>query len=1071
MKYFKLLFLVLFLCLFFTLNTYARDTDLYIDSESTIEPNILIIFDNSGSMSDSPAWTSFCEYDPSYSYPPPTDPSIPAITSTKVYRKKSGKWIPLTTFKNSVSAVGCSQARNGLNWSGLYSGFTNAADNTKNPPVLECTKESYNLATGNYLRWLYADAVNTDPCRSKMDIAKGVVKGFVNTITGVRLGLMVFNDSTEGGHIVNEIKGLDEKYNGTAGNNKTHRENLIADIDALTNWCWTPLGETLYEGGLYFQGAASYFNSGTTYTSPVQYYCQKSYVILMTDGMSTQDQNDILNTQVGDRNNDKKEPPWSAGAPDYGSGSDYLDDVAKKHFDEDFHSMQGKQNVVTYTIGFELDMSGGDDAVWAKDLLQRAANQSHGKFYTTSGAGGLADAFANILNEVLAKTSSFVAPIVPVSKMEKTTAGDKIYLAFFRPNQSGMWSGNIKKYGVQQTNAGSLVVGDILDSSNSKALGSNGEFYPSSKSFWTTSSSDGGEVQAGGVGEVLQNRTTPRNIYTLLPGDASDEDDGADSNTSFDLTHSDNAFTTGNTRLTYTKLGVTSAERDDLINFIRGIDAYDDNVNGDPADNRDWMLGSFLHSRPFIIHYADRTVIYAGANDGMLHAFNDSDGQELWGFIPPCLLGRLKELHTETPGIFVDGSPKAYVTYAADGITVTKAILIFGLRRGGKYYYALDVTNPTVPKYLYRIYKGKNGNFNQIGETWSTPVITKIPYGSQTTNPPGYKWVAIFGAGYDDEMDLANPDTDNIDVGRGMYLADVLTGAYVWGKSYVGGYTTMTYPIPSDFATTDVNGDGMIDRLYVGDLNGRMFRFDIGDLNKKGISDPDEWTVKMIFKSNPGTSEKRRIFYPPDVTFEKDSTGEYEMLFFGTGDREDPKGTKDVDKIYAFKDKNASTTKGEPDLVDVTGFYSLSAAQQTAKIEEIKSSLGWYIVLDKKAGEKCLATPVVYYKTAYFTSFSPSTEAITDPCYVGEGTASIYAVNYGTGEAAFNLDLTNDSGGNVVKAKSDRTSIIGSAIPSGVVITVIGGKVTAYVGVGGGVYMPTLSSTKSMFPVNWKLVF
>ncbi len=423
-------------------------------------------------------------------------------------------------------------------------------------------------------------------------------------------------------------------------------------------------------------------------------------------------------------------------------------------------------------------------------------------------------------------------------------------------------------------------------------------------------------------------------------------------------------------------------------------------------------------------------------------------------------------MHTETPGIFVDGSPKAYVTYASDGITVTKAILIFGLRRGGNYYYALDVTNPTVPKYLYRIYKGKGGNFNQIGETWSTPVIGKVAYGT------GEKWVAIFGAGYDDEMDKANPDTGNIDVGRGMYLADVLTGAYVWGKSYVGGYTTMTYPIPSDFATIDLDGDGMIDRLYVGDTNARMWRFDIGDLNKSGYSDPDEWTAKMIFKSNPDTAEKRRIFYPPDVTFEKDSTGEYEMLFFGTGNREDPKGTKDRDRIYAFKDKNASTTKGQPDLVDVTGFYDLSAEQQTSKINDIKTQYGWYIILDKKEGEKCLATPVVYYKTAYFTTFSPSIEATSgDVCFVGEGTASLYAVNYGTGEAVFNLDLTNDSGGNVVKGKTDRSLTIGTAIPSGVVITVIGGKVTAYVGVGGGVYRPTLSSTRSMFPLHWKLVF
>jgi type IV pilus assembly protein PilY1 len=961
--------------------------------------------------------------------------------------------------------VGCSRAVTGLTNSGLYTGFTNPAGFPKSTDR-ECKKESYTIATGNYLRWNYADPVNTDPCRSKMDIAKDVVKDFVSTIEGVRIGLMIFNDSTEGGHIVRDTKSLNESYDGCAGNNKTHREHLLCDITALSPETWTPLAETLHEAGLYFKGASSYFNSGTTYTSPIQYYCQKNYVILMTDGMSTQDRNTILNTAVGDRNSDQKEPPGAPNDPDYGSeGSDFLDDVAKKHYDDDLHSMQGKQNIVTYTIGFELDMSGGDDAIKAKDLLQRTANQSHGKFYTTSGAGGLADAFANILNEVLAKTSSFVAPIVPVSKMERTTAGDKIYLAFFRPNQTGMWSGNIKKYGVQQTNAGSLVVGDILDLSGSKALDSNGEFYPSSKSYWTTSSSDGGEVETGGVGQVLQNRTTDRKIYTLLPGDAEDEDEGADSNTSFDLTNSYNAFTTGNSRLTTSILRVsTTTDKDNLVNFVRGIDAYDDNVNGYTTDNRDWMLGSFLHSRPFIIHYADRTVIYAGANDGMLHAFDDATGEELWGFIPPCLLGRLKELHTETPGIFVDGSPKAYVTYDASG-NVTKAILIFGLRRGGNYYYALDVTNPTVPKYLYRIYHNKNNYYQDLGQTWSTPVIGKVAYGH------GEKWVAIFGAGYDDEMDLANPDANNIVSGRGVYMVDVLTGSCIWYHSRPGGDSTMTYPIPSDVATIDLDGGGRIDRLYVGDLNGRMWRFDIGDLNKDGDSKTSEWTAKMIFKSNPGTVEKRRIFYPPDVTFEKDSTGEYEMLFFGTGDREDPKGTKDQDRIYVFKDKNASGTKGESDLVDVTGFYTLNEGQQTAKIEEIKTKSGWYIILDKKEGEKCLASPVVYYKTAYFTTFAPSTGAITDPCFVGEGTASLYAVNYGTGEAVFNFDLTNDTGGNVVKVKSDRSLTIGTAIPSGVVITVIGGKVTAYVGVGGGVYMPTLSSTKSMFPVNWKLVF
>jgi type IV pilus assembly protein PilY1 len=236
----------------------------------------------------------------------------------------------------------------------------------------------------------------------------------------------------------------------------------------------------------------------------------------------------------------------------------------------------------------------------------------------------------------------------------------------------------------------------------------------------------------------------------------------------------------------------------------------------------------------------------------------------------------------------------------------------------------------------------------------------------------------------------------------------------------------------------------------------------------------------MIF--NPPTTQKA-IFYPPDVTFEKDSLGQYEMLFWGTGNREDPKGAKSVkNKLYGLKDRNNASLQTYPlthsQLVEVTDFYDLNADQQKAKINEIKTKHGWFISLDSHKkddlyGEKCLASPVVYSKIAYFTTFSPSIEAIDDPCFIGEGTATLYAFNYATGEAALNLDLTNDTGGGtvVVKGKSDRSKIIGSAIPSGVVITVIGGKVTAYIGVGGGVVRPPTSGTRSLFPVTWKLVF
>jgi len=206
------------------------------------------------------------------------------------------------------------------------------------------------------------------------------------------------------------------------------------------------------------------------------------------------------------------------------------------------------------------------------------------------------------------------------------------------------------------------------------------------------------------------------------------------------------------------------------------------------------------------------------------------------------------------------------------------------------------------------------------------------------------------------------------------------------------------------------------------------------------------------------------------------------MLFFGTGNREDPKddSASRVDRLYAFKDKNKGSTAtwtdlGEGALVDVTADLlqdpSTSQTDKNTILGNLKALNGWFIKAEKHVGEKCLASPLVYAKTAYYTTFAPTVGSETDPCFVGEGTATLYAVKYDTGEAVLNLDLTNDSGGTAVYRKSDRALKIGTAIPSGVVITVIGGKVVAYAGVGGGVERVQLTSTRSLFPLNWKLVF
>lgn len=998
--------------LFISTISLAKDTDLYIASGEGVEPNILIIFDNSGSMNDNVPGPP---YNPNTLYDPLV---VPQSDAGKVYyRRFWGGW---ELFANSISEILCSDARTALTNYGHYEGYTSS----------NCRRNYYTLRTGNYRNYLAW--INNDPLYSKpkLQVAKEVITEFLNTINGVRIGVMIFNYD-EGGRLQSSIRSLDEQT----------RSQLISDINDITANTWTPLAETLYEAGLYFKGAPSYFNSGVQYTSPIQYYCQRNYVILITDGMSTQDRNPILANQIGDRDGDQREPIGAPNDPHYeDNGSDYLDDVAKYLYETDLRSdLTGQQNITTYTIGFTTN----------NDLLERTATHGHGRYYYAMTAQELASAFQNIVGEILEKTSCFVAPIVPVSRMERTSAGDKIYLALFQPNKNKMWSGNIKKYGIAQSGSD---VGQLLDVEGVPALDDNGQILATARSYWSTSM-DGSDVEKGGVGEVLMNRnfsSNPRKIYTYL-------------GTNPDLTHSSNAFNEANITPAMLGLGNDTNARDKLVRFVYGYDAYDDEPPfGSTSEKRSWILGSFLHSRPLVVHYDSRSLIYAGANDGMLHAFDDETGEELWAFIPPNLLNKLQALHADVLEFFVDGSPKAYFIYNSDG-SINRRIVVFGQRRGGNRYYALDITDPIRPQYLWEINPDASGSpFSEMGQSWSTPNIAKIAYGS------GEKWVFFIGGGYDINQDNEPPGTDS--KGRAVYVVDVLDGSLIKRFSFPE-YSNMTYCIPSDVARVDVDGDGKIDRLYVGDMGGRIWRFDIND------PDPDRWTGRIIFQSNPGAdgTSGRKIFYPPDVTLEKGASGNYEMLFFGTGDREHPKDGTVVNRIYAIKDKSLPGVLKESDLIDVTADELQNPeTSQTIKNEifsQLRSGNGWFIKLDSHVGEKILAPPVVFFKIVYFTSFSPTTEMVEeDPCYIGEGTGRLYALEYLTGNAAFNFDLTNDVNGEVIK-KEDRSKIIGTAIPSGVIVTVIKGEVVAYIGVGGGVVRPKLRSKKSLFPVNWRIIF
>ncbi len=123
----------------------------------------------------------------------------------------------------------------------------------------------------------------------------------------------------------------------------------------------------------------------------------------------------------------------------------------------------------------------------------------------------------------------------------------------------------------------------------------------------------------------------------------------------------------------------------------------------------------------------DDVKIFVGANDGMLHCIDDVTGDEVWAFIPPDQLGRLKKLTDPDHDYFVDGSPTVY--YGA-----SQKILVIGSRRGGESYTAIDITNYNAPRYLYTVGPNILGSGNEpLGQSWSRPEKATIATGSTVT--------------------------------------------------------------------------------------------------------------------------------------------------------------------------------------------------------------------------------------------------------------------------------------------------------------------------------------------------
>jgi hypothetical protein len=369
---------------------------------------------------------------------------------------------------------------------------------------------------------------------------------------------------------------------------------------------------------------------------------------------------------------------------------------------------KGFQNILTYTIGFMGDQEGNlflintsNNGNGNKNLYDTSHEEYAKYHFTAQSPDALSERLLAAVNDILSRTSTFTAPVVPVTR---TTSGNRIYMAFFKPGEQNFWEGNVTKFGLSNDN-------EIVDKDGDPATWPNGAMRDGAEPYWATI-----DWADPNKSNYMNNQT--RNIYAYLG--------------TTDLNNASNAFNSAN--ITAVMLGNptdvivngnTVTGKDKVVNYVRGADVFDDDEDGNTTENRAIITGDVLHSEPSIFKhsYADgssKTMVYFGANDGMLHAVLDttagsggssvtSYGTEAWAFIPPDQLHRLKDMieGTEHP-YYVDSTPKIFFyDLDNDGVLETgdgdRVILVCGERKGGTGYFALDVTDPLDPQYLWRV--------------------------------------------------------------------------------------------------------------------------------------------------------------------------------------------------------------------------------------------------------------------------------------------------------------------------------------------------------------------------------
>ncbi|MEA3413062.1 MAG: PilC/PilY family type IV pilus protein, partial [Pseudomonadota bacterium] len=841
----------------------------------------------------------------------------------------------------------------------------------------------------------------------------------------------------------------------------TNRDALLRNLFRINSTGNTPLRLLLRNTGRYFddRNSDSHADLGFTTASPILSQalggeCQQNFAVLMTDGYWNGDSPGVSH-QDRDTSN-KWVDNWHRDTIE-----NTVADVAMKYYKTDLSSLAGnlkaipgvdentEQHLVTFGVAFGVDgtltsnptnknMSGTywpspwDGSPERIDDLRHAAWNGRGQFLSAKDPQELTNALKSTFAAIEDRRGSAAAVTFNTSTLDTDS---QVFVSQF---DSARWKGNVLAYDLDPSNGEVSATPDWRAADVLDAMAN-----PAQRVIYSANATD------GILFDVATASASPALMETLQLQDLIKNPDGTNDTSPW-------------------------AESIARIEYIRGDRTHENPASTYNFRQRDSRLGDVVHSAPQYIGYpqlgwpdvapfpaangtrysdfvASQTssprdgMLYVGANDGMLHGFRVSDGQEMMAYIPNAVYSNLTAggLHhltdaTYAHNYYVDNTPAVsdvYVKTTVAGTPSWRTLLVGSLRGGGRGLFALDVTDPSnfsndaTGAAATALWEFTDADDADLGYSFSEPTVAMMNNG---------KWAVIFGNGYND----AGSGTAQLFI---LFIEEGLDGAWTLSTDYVkldtgnnagGSGNGLGSP-----AVVDLDGDSDADRIYAGDLQGNLWVFDVSN----GSS--GSWAV--AYSGNPlfdGPDTQQitskpvlaRLYTVPNTVNNTPNV----MVYFGTGQylTQADNATTTQQSFYGIWDGGTGNL-GTGNLVQQT-FITDAAFPADARVLSSNAvsyaeppsggNYGWRIDLPD-SGERVVVNAVVRGDLVYFNTLTPSVSI----CSSG-GSGYLMSVNLNNGGNPpvpafdFNRDNKITAADMVTDSGSTSYAVAGEKFPHGI---------------------------------------